>query len=517
MRHSERSGEGATDQYRALFEQSADAILVIDGDRFVDCNQATVDMLRYETKEELLRTHPSELSPPTQPDGRDSFTKANELMAIAFERGSHRFEWDHIRADGEVFPVEVLLTAVPKDDGFILHVVWRDITERKTMERRLTQTQKLEAIGKLAGGIAHDFNNLLVAIMGNAELLTMMAEDRPELVEAAREISSAAQRAADLTNQLLTFSRDQVLQPADIELNDVLRDLEKLLRRLIGEDIELVTALSCEAVTVRADRTQLEQVAMNLVTNARDAMSAGGRITVETARVQVSADSIGQPVDLQPGDYVRLSITDDGAGMSPEVVKRAFDPFFTTKEVGRGTGLGLSTVFGIVKQAEGEVTIDSSPGRGTTVSVYLPAIARPEHATATTQQAVAGRGGTETLLVVEDEVAVLTPVATVLRRNGYEVLVANNGHEALEVFSRNARDIALIVTDVVMPELGGVDMVARLRAQGHAPRVLFTSGYLDSARTALTELDENAVLLRKPYVPSELLQRVRQMLDRPVA
>ncbi len=504
----------ALDTYRALFEQSADAILIIDGDTFVDCNQATVDMLRHGTKEELLRTHPSDLSPPTQPDGRDSFTKANEMIAIAFERGSHRFEWDHKRADGEVFPVEVLLTAVPKGEGFILHVVWRDITERKILERRLLQTQKLEAIGKLAGGVAHDFNNLLVAIIGNAELLAMMAADRPELVEVAREITSTSQRAADLTRQLLTFARNQVLQPRDLDVNEVLVNLKKLLGRLIDEDIELITALSAEPLAIRADLGQIEQVVMNLVTNARDAMPAGGRLTIETAGIELAEDSIGAPVALSAGPYVRLTVTDTGTGMSPDVVKHAFDPFFTTKEVGRGTGLGLSTVFGVVQQSQGDVTIDSELGRGTTVHVYLPAIDKVGHAgTASQRSDVAPKGGSETLLVAEDEAAVSALVAAVLRHHGYDVLVASNGREALEVYRKNERDIDLLVTDVVMPELGGAKLVEQLRADGHDPLVLFTSGYLDSARAQMTALDESAVLLRKPFSPTELLQRVRQLLD----
>jgi len=263
-----------TDQYRALFEQSADAILIIDGVRFVDCNQATVDMLRHRDKQELLETHPSELSPPTQPDGRDSFEKANEMIAIAFERGSHRFEWDHKRADGEVFPVEVLLTPVPDADGTKLHVVWRDITDRKQLESQLRQAHKMEAIGNLAGGIAHDFNNLLVAINGNADLLQDELGDNPDLLDLTRQIRRAGERAAELTHQLLAFSRKQVLKPVVLDFNTVLSDVNKLLDRLIGENIQVVAHPSPTPVVARADSGQIEQVLMNLATNARDAMPA---------------------------------------------------------------------------------------------------------------------------------------------------------------------------------------------------------------------------------------------------
>jgi PAS domain S-box-containing protein len=504
----------APDTYRALFEQSADAILIIDGDTFVDCNQATVDMLRYASKEELLRTHPSQLSPPTQPDGRDSFTKANEMIAIAFEQGSHRFEWDHKRADGEVFPVEVLLTAIPWGDRSILHVVWRDITERKQLEQQLRQTQKLEAIGKLAGGIAHDFNNLLVAILGNAELLADQVRERPELLELVDEVRSAADRAADLTRQLLTFSRSQVVRPRPIDLRATLERLEKLLARLIGEDVELVTVHEREGLNVRADPGQIEQVVVNLITNARDAMPQGGTVTLATREVEFDAGVGHGPHALPPGRYAEMTVADTGTGMPADHTKKAFDPFFTTKAVGQGTGLGLSTVYGIVKQAGGDIRIESEPGRGTTVRMLLPRTDDPAEApdpAPAGQPRIRGRG--ETVLVVEDEPAVTAFVVRLLLESGYQVLCAANGREALEQYARHRDEIDLVFTDTVMPEMGGAELVARLREEERPPKVLVTSGYVDSARTRATRLVSRAELLDKPYTPDELLRRVRQALD----
>ena len=501
------------DRYRTLFEQSADAILIIAGDTFVDCNQATVDMLRYETKRELLETHPSELSPPTQPDGRSSYEKANEMIAIAFEQGSHRFEWDHKRADGEVFPVEVLLTPIPDADGTKLHVVWRDITERKQLESRLRQAQKMEAIGKLAGGIAHDFNNLLVAINGNAELLQDEVGDDAELLDLTRQIRWAGERAADLTRQLLAFSRKQVLQPKVLDLNKVISDINKMLGRLIGEDIQLVTHPSRSPALLKADPGQIEQVLINLASNSRDAMPDGGTLTlgVEARRIEKGL-STGS-LSLDPGNYVRLNVVDTGTGMDKETKRRAFEPFFTTKGPGEGTGLGLATVYGIVTQSGGNVVLHSTEGEGATVEVWFPATTEAP-AREIPEPPKSDAGGDETILVVEDEGTVATLVSRLLQREGYTVLQCYNGLEAMDLYEARHDEIDLILTDVVMPRMGGPEMVRRLRECGHDPLVIFASGYSDGTDGSLDQLDGHAGFLQKPYSPRELLRSVRLALDR---
>jgi PAS domain S-box-containing protein len=501
------------DRYRALFEQSADAILIIDGETFVDCNQATVDMLRYNNKQELLETHPSELSPPTQPDGRDSYEKANEMIAIAFEQGSHRFEWDHKRAGGEVFPVEVLLTPVPDPGGTKLHVVWRDITERKQLESQLRQAQKMEAIGKLAGGIAHDFNNLLVAINGNAELLQDELDGNSDLLDMTRQIRWAGERAAELTRQLLAFSRKQVLRPTVLDLNEILSDVHKLLGRLIGEDVRLITQPAQSPVLLKADTGQIEQVLINLATNSRDAMPGGGTLTIGVEAHRLEPERANGLLSLESGDYVRLTVEDTGEGMDESTKNRAFEPFFTTKGPGQGTGLGLSTVYGIVKQSGGEVILHSEPGQGTRVEVWFPltdeAPARKPDLTAHT-----GEGGSETVLVVEDESTVSTLVYRLLSRQGYRVMMSRNGLEALDLYEARAGEIDLILSDVVMPQMGGAELVRRLRENGHDPLVIFASGYSDSAYGSPDQLGEHAGFLQKPYSPRELLHTVRAVLDR---
>lgn len=502
------------DPYRELFERSADAILIIEGETFVDCNQATVEMLRYANKEELLRTHPSELSPPTQPDGRESFEKANEMIAIAFEQGNHRFEWDHLRADGEVFPVEVLLTAVAESGRKILHVVWRDITERRALEEQLRQTHRLEAIGKLAGGIAHDFNNLLVAIIGNAELLELSLGADSRLMEHAVEIRTAGDRAASLVRQLLAFSRNQEFQSQVLDLNQITADMDRLLQRLIGEDVRLVTRQADEPIWIKAHLGQIEQVVMNLAANARDAMPKGGTVALEIRRETLSEDCCFANTTLAAGSYAMLAVSDTGIGMDHETVQRAFDPFFTTKEMGEGTGLGLATVHSIVRRYLGAAQLHSTPGRGTTVKVYLPLTTERGGIDERRSTRPPGAGGDETILVVEDEATVATLVTKVLRGRGYRIMLASDGCEGLNLYRANADSIDLLLTDVVMPKMGGPDLVRTLRAEGHRPKVLYASGYTNDALTHVLAVSDGVDLLEKPFSTAELIGRVRLALDR---
>jgi len=504
----------ADDTYRALFERSADAILIIEGETFVDCNQATVEMLRCRDKAQLLETHPSELSPPTQPDGRDSYEKANEMIAIAFERGSHRFEWDHLRADGEVFPVEVLLTAVHHGDRPLLHVVWRDITERKRLESELRHAQKMEAIGRLAGGIAHDFNNLLVTIVGNADLLHHEVAGEPCARGHVEQIQQAADRAAGLIRQLLAFSRKQDVTVRIVDINELIRNFEGLLRRLIGEDIELVTDLSPAPLHVLCDPSQLEQVVLNLASNARDAMPEGGVLSIRTRLVEVEATGSATVESEDERARVLITVSDTGLGMTPETRRRAFDPFFTTKEVGEGTGLGLASAHGIIEQAGGSISLESATERGTRVLVQLPLCHGAPAAPPTERSATEGSGGGETILLVEDEKAVAEVIVRILARRGYEVITTRGGREALETYLERSREIDLIVSDVIMPGMGGPQLVAALREAGHSPPVLFVSGYTDSELSTLQELGEGAELLNKPFHARDLVRQVRRMLDR---
>ena len=447
-----------------------------------------------------MQTHPSELSPEFQPDGRRSFEKANEMMAIAFERGSHRFEWDHVRADGEVFPVEVLLTAVPRDGGHALHTVWRDITDRKRLENELRHAHKMEAVGKLAGGIAHDFNNQLVGILGFAELLASQLQDRPDLLEHVLEIHRAGSRAASLVKQLLVFSHKQVSQPAVVDLDATVGGLMSMLRQLIGEDVELVLESLHQQLPIRIDPGEVEQIVLNLAANARDAMPRGGTLTLALSRS-----------DEEAGETARLEISDTGVGMDPDTLARAFDPFFSTKGLGRGTGLGLSTVYGLVTRAGGKITARSELGRGATFEVVLPLdgeeldeVSAPSAPTGEPER----REGH--ILVVEDEPIVARLAREVLGAAGYRISERRNGKEALELLRRQAFD--LVLSDVIMSEMSGPEMVKELRALGRSQRVLFMSGYTDDRLVAHGFDPENVPLLRKPFTASALLESVRVAL-----
>ena len=500
------------DQYRSHFENSADAILIIDGETFVDCNQATVDMLRYKTKKQLLSTHPSELSPLVQPDGRSSFEKANEMIEIAFRQGSHRFEWDHKRADGEVFPVEVLLTVVTEGGRTKLHTVWRDITERKQLESQFRQSQKMEAIGKLTGGIAHDFNNLLMVINGNAELLLSEIGEHDQFSELVKQIGWAGGRAADLTRQLLAFSRKQVLKPAVLDLNDVVAKLDGLLGRMIGENIRLVTRSADRPVLFKADPVLIEQVVINLATNARDAMPNGGTLTLQVERRELNDCTPIARLELASGSYARLTVVDTGIGMDDVILDRVFEPFFTTKKTGEGTGLGLSTVHGIIRQSEGQILIRSTPGQGTSVEVWLPTV--DETLTEVEEKAENVGGGAETILVVEDEKSVAVLVERILGEEGYKVLVCSDGVEALKLLKSTEEHISLVLSDVVMPNMGGPEMVGKMRELGMTPIFIFASGYTNDSLPAMDMLGFKANFLQKPYDRRTLLECVRNALDR---
>ncbi|HEY1957261.1 MAG TPA: response regulator [Polyangiaceae bacterium] len=385
---------------------------------------------------------------------------------------------------------------------------------RRSLEDQLRQSQKMEAVGRLAGGVAHDFNNLLSVILSYSEMLIgdegQSEEARADLVE----IKAAAERARDLTMQLLAFSRRRVLQPSFVRLNDVVTHAERMLRRLLGEDVELSAQLESELGSTFIDRTQIEQVLVNLVVNARDAMPTGGKLTIETANVDLDDSYAAEHVEVQPGPYVMLAVTDSGTGMDEATRARIFEPFFTTKETGKGTGLGLSTVFGIVKQSGGNIWVYSELGRGTTMKVYFPRIA--EKATDSPPpppiKSLPPRG-TETILLVEDEESVRNVAATILKRQGYAVLVAEGGDEALAICARHEAPIHLLLTDVIMPRIGGRELADRLAVLRPATKVLYMSGYTEHAIVHHGVLEPGVQFIEKPIVPDALARRVREVLD----
>ena len=406
------------------------------------------------------------------------------------------------------FPVAVL-DGPPLGIGMFV----AETTERRGLEAQLQQAQKMEAVGQLAGGIAHDFNNLLTVITSyGAMVMGDLPRESPHAAD-VQEILNAANRASSLTRQLLAFSRRQVLQPHVLDLNELTGNLEKMLRRLLREDIQLVTRFDPRLALVNADAGQLEQVIVNLVVNARDAMPRGGRISIETSNVTLGEGYGPMHANTTPGPYVLLSVSDTGKGMDKATQAHIFEPFFTTKPIGQGTGLGLSTVYGIVKQSGGYVWVYSELDRGTTFKVYLPAVSgitKPNESERDAQAQVAG--GPERILLVEDEPNVRRIAKRILERNGYTVLEASNGTEALRMLERRQEPIALVLTDLVMPEMGGRELASKLRIVSPTSRVLFMSGYTEDAVLRQSVMEPGAIFLDKPFTFDTLIRKVREAL-----
>jgi PAS domain S-box-containing protein len=470
-------------------------------------NVAFARMFGYDSPEAMLQVPSPMLY--ADPERREELKRVIALRGC-FDNEEVRF----VRRDGSTFWALVSSTGVKGIDGSYQYYdgAVSDITERKRLEEQLRQAQKMEAVGKLAGGVAHDFNNLLTAISGYAEALTDYLPRNSQAHDDAEEISRAAQRAAALTRQLLAYSRQQILAPQVLDLPLVVDQLGGMLRRLIGEDLRLVIQHLPGECFVRVDRGQIEQVLLNLVVNARDALPNGGTITISTARAEIGATRDGALLDLAPGRYVCLTVADTGTGMDEATRRRAFDPFFTTKALGKGTGLGLSTVYGIVRQSEGSVQIDSTPGSGTTVRVYLPWVEeRPEDLTPDAREKPALEAG-GVIMVVEDEELVRDLVCRTLRRAGYTVLVADDGEEALRVSGAYPGAIDLMISDVIMPRMGGRELADRIIRLRPTLRILFVSGYANDASETSGALGPGAEYLQKPFTPSMLVDRVREML-----
>jgi PAS domain S-box-containing protein len=419
------------------------------------------------------------------------------------------------RKDGSLFQEDATIGPVRDASGRLVNyvAVKHDVTNEMRLERQLMQAQKMEAVGRLAGGVAHDFNNLLGVITGYGEITRSKLRADDPLKSKVDQILKAAERAAGLTRQLLAFSRQQVLQPKIIDLNGLVTNLEKMLRRLIGEDVELGTTLDPGLGSVKADPGQIEQVLMNLAVNARDAMPDGGRLTIETRNAELDSEYAARRPPIRSGPYVMFAVSDNGMGMDAETQSHLFEPFFTTKEMGKGTGLGLSTVYGIVKQSEGYIWCYSEVGLGTTFKVYLPRVDEECSPGQKPTAAAPPTRGSETLLLIEDDRSLRDLLDETLEGGGYTVLVADDGAKALQIAGEYAGAIHLIVTDVIMPGLTGRQVAERIKSMRSEVEILFISGYTSEAIGRHGVLESGAKFLSKPFTPDELLRKVRQVLD----
>ena len=496
--------------YRSLIQGTTYGIFrcCVDG-KFLTVNPALVAMLNYRSEAELLAANfVTDINPDSDKGAQllQQYRQAGRLDGV-------EVEWQ--RKDGTLIAVRLSGRTISDEPGAseCFEVIAEDLGERRHLEEQLRQAQKMEAVGRLAGGVAHDFNNLLTIIIGYGQLLLdRLGPDHP-LAGHVDEIKKTAARAASLTRQLLAFSRRQELLPRVLNLNHVISNLEKMLRRLISEDIDLAMVLQPDLAPIKADPGQLEQVIMNLAVNARDAMPKGGKLTLATANVELDELYVLSHAEVTPGPYVMLAVSDTGCGMDAETQAHVFEPFFTTKPEGKGTGLGLATVYGIVKQSGGYVWVDSEPGQGTTFKVYLPQVQEAAEPLPVSQAQPSQAVGSETILLVEDEAPVRSLVRGVLEARGYTVLEASRTEEAIAFCQRHPGPTHLLLTDVVMPGMAGPVLAGHLQALRPTMKALYMSGYTNHASFQNGTLPEGMRFIQKPFTPESLAQKVRAVLD----
>ena len=499
----------SAERYRLLFEANPEAMWVYDSEtrRFLAVNDAAIRRYGF-TRDEFLAMTIMDIRPPAE------HWRPEAILRDRVEGPAHFTELHHRRKDGALLDVEIASDTLMFAGRLSRLVLARDVTERKSLEGQFRQAQKMEAVGQLAGGVAHDFNNLLTAISGYGEMLMDDLAPQDPRRQDVDAILAAANRAAALTHQLLAFSRKQVLQPRILNLNEVVANSERLLRRLIGEDVSLTTVLQPDLGAIAADPAQLEQVIVNLAVNARDAMPRGGRLTIETRDADLDAGEASEHPPMAPGRYVRLIVSDTGHGMDEATKMRLFEPFFTTKGPGKGTGLGLSTVYGIVKQSGGFIWVHSEFGAGTVFTIYLPRVAGAAATSTDARSQGEVPRGTETVLLVEDEPALRAVARRTLERQGYAVLEAADADAALALAAARGTAVKLILTDVVMPGSSGPDLVAKLTATLlPRARVLYMSGYTEEAVVRHGIEEHRVAFLQKPFSPETLARKVRDVLD----
>ena len=507
-------GSNAEDTVRKLWqaiEQSADLVLITDRAGVIEYVNPAFEALTGYSREEAIGQTPRLLK-----SGQQSPELYQELWTTITSGNVFRGILANRKKSGEIFYAEKSITPVRDSDGKITHFISndRDITERRRLEAQLQQAQKMDAIGKLAGGVAHDFNNLLMVISSYAELMQNSLAPEHPLRRNVQEIMTASRRAADLTRQLLAFGRKQMQSLQFLSLNGIILEINKMLPHLLREDIQIVFVPGEHLGRVKADRVQIEQVVMNLAANARDAMPDGGKLTIETASVRVDEAYVQQRHAMVPvGDYVLLTVSDSGQGIAPECMTHIFEPFYTTKEDGKGTGLGLATVYGIVKQSGGFVWVYSEPGLGATFKIYLPTVEQQADEIPAPKPLAKSIGGRETILLVEDEAALRQPAREFLASKGYTVIEATDGDDALRIAKNHGGRIDLMITDVIMPHMGGAQLAETLAVGRPQMKVLFVSGYAENTILGHGPTDVMTRFLQKPFSLEELARKIRTVLD----
>jgi len=497
--------------FRLISENAADMIALVDADGKRLYNSPSYSAILGYTPEELQATPALEQIHPDDVERVEEAAKETQLAGTG-----RRIEYRMRHKNGTWRLLESTASTITDASGKVgkLVIVNRDITDRKRLEEQYRQAQKMEAVGRLSGGIAHDFNNLLGVMIGFAEILQASVADSPLLADSVEEILKAGKRAGSLTRQLLAFSRQQVLEPKILELNSTIAEIEKMLRRIIGEDVQLETILDPAAGRIKADEGQIEQVLLNLAVNARDAMPSGGKLTIETRNAHLDDEFAHRhSYPIKNGDYILFTVTDTGVGMNAEVLAHMFEPFFTTKEKGKGTGLGLATVYGIVKQSGGYIDVASEIGRGTTFNIFLPRVDEEPISESTQKASPTVATSKQTILVVEDEESLLKSTCSLLRAVGYEVLEALGGSEALRISQVRNRDIQVVLTDVVMPGMDGVELVQHLIAQRPSLKVIYMSGYTGQSAGRSAAFSPDALFLMKPFTREELVRKIQDALQ----
>ncbi|HNV70873.1 MAG TPA: PAS domain S-box protein, partial [Candidatus Ozemobacteraceae bacterium] len=510
---SEQALKDSEQNYRAIFDSTNEAIFIDEAatGRVIDVNASMLKMYGYDSKEEVLAGDLGDLSA-NEPPFTQKEASANVRKAI--EVGPQIFEWLARKKSGERFWVEVSLRSVVIGGKQRVLAVVRDISERKRLEEQLIQSQKMESVGRLAGGVAHDFNNMLMVILGRCDLLLARLPADSPLRRDLLDIQQVATRSASLTQQLLAFARKQIIMPKVIQLNDVVEGMLRMLQRLIGEDIRLRWIPGPNLWNVKLDPAQVDQVLANLLVNARDAISTNGQITIETRNAPITqADRSAHP-DLTPGEYVVLVVNDNGVGMTPDVIQKIFDPFYTTKDVGKGTGLGLATVYGIVQQNRGGIEVVSEAGKGSTFCLYFPRDVSHESKNLSVTDTPVLPTGTETIMLVEDDHTILALVQQLLEQLGYHVISSESPVAALAKLDAESGPVDLLLTDVIMPEMNGRQLFENMRKRRPAVRGLYMSGYTADVIADRGLLDESCNFIQKPFQAAEIAQKIRAILDR---